>query len=1045
MSTDCNHIVEILKRDGTERSGLDIPKLNPDSLKLQGFGLSDWIIFALNFSTYLNYYKKEDAKNPSGDWSSFFSFFTDDKNILQKKPDQKLISKLKEDIGSFLKEATENQDLTPHLALFICFLNLLNHSQQRFNGLTKRHLDFYYKEVLHLEKTPLIPDHVYLIFELAKNISQTKIAKGTALDGGKDIEGIKRSYLTPEESIINQTKVVELKNVFNEIKLAKSEITDLENDDKSGTIIASPIANSADGLGADFPKGQEQWWPFGHTRLCSGSTELLPLPAAALGFTLASKLLFLKSGNRTIKIEFTFEESITQADKETLFKALTVELSGEKEWGKLTFDQWEEESNLNGNKLILVFRLPEDFPAVVAYNPEIHGGQYDTFLPLIKVNFLTQNKEGYNLYRLLNENVLHEVTIKTTVSEIKNPIIENELGTLNSEKPFYPFTPRPSKGSAFRTYYPEAMSKPLTEMSFRMDWLNTPTDFKSHYAAYLNSSNKEIVGGADYFKVELLPTESEENLFDEPSEGQYYSEFTIEFGTPAWADGIEKKLKVVLTKSFLHELYAQYFTLAAIKNPDSLTIDTIPKEPYTPFAENIRLSYTAEETIDFSSTGSNTTFKFYHEEPFGHYEVFPKSPHLGPLHLMPSFCHGGELYIGLEKATSLQQISLLFQFLEGSENPNETNIFKGKQKITWAILSNNAWVDLEADEIILNQTPTFLKTGLFKFVLPKAASTNNTRLPSGLHWLRAKMKKPYDVVCQLIDIHAQALESVFENNANTGDHLEKGLEAGTISKLQQRVSSVKSIKQPYPSFGGKNKEDDNAYYRRVSERLRHKQRAITLWDYEHLILQHFPKVYKVKCLNHTSENAFQSPGNVTIILVPDTVHQTVFDIYQPRVSQATLNEVSTFVNRLNSFHVQAAVINPNYEEVKVVLKAKFKKGYDENFYKIQMQEDIKKFLSPWAYDQSTSVTFGISLHKSQLIHYLEQLNYVDYLEDVQFKKKSLDSADPCNPEYEEVKNKEVISPANPKSILVSAKNHKIDLLEKNCSNSPNEPEEACQH
>ena len=42
------------------------------------------------------------------------------------------------------------------------------------------------------------------------------------------------------------------------------------------------------------------------------------------------------------------------------------------------------------------------------------------------------------------------------------------------------------------------------------------------------------------------------------------------------------------------------------------------------------------------------------------------------------------------------------------------------------------------------------------------------------------------------------------------------------------------------------------YYRRISERLRHKNRAITSWDYEQIILENFPEVFKVKCLNSTN-------------------------------------------------------------------------------------------------------------------------------------------------------------------------------------------------
>jgi diaminopimelate epimerase len=52
--------------------------------------------------------------------------------------------------------------------------------------------------------------------------------------------------------------------------------------------------------------------------------------------------------------------------------------------------------------------------------------------------------------------------------------------------------------------------------------------------------------------------------------------------------------------------------------------------------------------------------------------------------------------------------------------------------------------------------------------------------------------------------------------------------------------------------------------------LRHKNRAITIWDYEHIILQKFPEIHKVKCLNHSKTeikndkevNSFLSPGNV---------------------------------------------------------------------------------------------------------------------------------------------------------------------------------------
>ncbi|HEX7869710.1 MAG TPA: baseplate J/gp47 family protein, partial [Chryseobacterium sp.] len=239
------------------------------------------------------------------------------------------------------------------------------------------------------------------------------------------------------------------------------------------------------------------------------------------------------------------------------------------------------------------------------------------------------------------------------------------------------------------------------------------------------------------------------------------------------------------------------------------------------------------------------------------------------------------------------------------------------------------------------------------------------------------------------------------------------------------------VTQPYNSFDYKPEESNEDYYRRISERLRHKNRAITMWDYEHIILQKFPELYKVKCLNHTCETSYQSPGNVTLVVIPDTVNKNVFDIFQPRVSTATLNKVKNHIDQLNSMHITTFVINPKYEEVTVDLKVKFRPGYDENFYLQELNTDIIKFLSPWALDKNVTITFGVTIHSSLLINYIEKLGYVDYLQDVKLLKKGALSD-------------KVAVPSNPKSILVSAKSHVISTDVKQCTVKTIEPQEECQ-
>ena len=51
----------------------------------------------------------------------------------------------------------------PHFALFLTFLQLLQHTRGQLNTLTRRHLDFYYQQVLGMTKIASVPDHVNVL------------------------------------------------------------------------------------------------------------------------------------------------------------------------------------------------------------------------------------------------------------------------------------------------------------------------------------------------------------------------------------------------------------------------------------------------------------------------------------------------------------------------------------------------------------------------------------------------------------------------------------------------------------------------------------------------------------------------------------------------------------------------------------------------------------------------------------------------------------------------------------------------------------------
>lgn len=216
----------------------------------------------------------------------------------------------------------------------------------------------------------------------------------------------------------------------------------------------------------------------------------------------------------------------------------------------------------------------------------------------------------------------------------------------------------------------------------------------------------------------------------------------------------------------------------------------------------------------------------------------------------------GMLFIGLEKAVPLQSLSLLFQFAEGSADDED----KDPPPIRWSYLTNNEWRPMRAEDVVSDGTYGFQTTGIVKLNIPADATSNNTIISGGLHWLCISVYENAHRIPKLINVVAQAAEVIFEDNDNDQQHFDSALPAGSITKLFVKVAQVSKVEQPFASFDGKHKEISKEFYTRVSERLRHKNRAINSWDYEHLVLNRFPSVYKVKCITATDPNCLCREG-----------------------------------------------------------------------------------------------------------------------------------------------------------------------------------------
>ena len=114
---------------------------------------------------------------------------------------------------------------------------------------------------------------------------------------------------------------------------------------------------------------------------------------------------------------------------------------------------------------------------------------------------------------------------------------------------------------------------------------------------------------------------------------------------------------------------------------------------------------------------------------------------------------------------------------------------------------------------------------------------------------------------------------------------------------------------------------------------------------------------------------------------------------------------------------------PEYEEIVLEFDVAFHKTLEFGFYQKRLNEEIKKFLTPWAFDEGRDIHFGGQIHKSTLIHFIDGLEYVNFVTNVSMYHKDENGIK---------SNKlEMIETSTSRAILVSTENHTINQTHAN--------------
>jgi len=975
---------------------------------------------------------------------------------------QKAIGHIKETTKRHF-EATllESDQHLPHNAMYIAFTLLYHKLKEKLNGLSQRHLDFYYKDVLHQEIKKGTSTKAVVNFDLQPMVANTLIPKGTRLSAGK-ILGSKTEILfeTKKPLMAYQAELVNIQNLF----INSNKYIEVGTNDP---IISSITFNQLYRFSEDqMPR--KEWYVFGANKKTVQDSKINAQKSAKIGFIIGSPVLFLSEGKREVSVRLNLEE---QTSRNTFWKLLN-EIKCYKNISmhsviSMVFQKGFKISYTNKEGWIPCEDYILEFDEVDNYftfrivldisHPSLELGEAieeQLSWPSIKVE-LDEYAPVFG-YSFFKEVEIETIDIDVEVYGMKNLSLYNNIGKMPAGKPFELFGPQPKKGDYFMLGHSELFKKQISSFELELDWETIPKDFggfETYYdgygAAFYNDTFKVQFSALsngywypsqsknwpqnDLFSTTncLTPEGYESEQLDDSSLLEFENFF--ELGIPSEYSLQDPLLYDVTSQGgfvkmtftspdygFGLDLYQEEFTAVATYNAKNKKQLTYPNKPFIPKIKGASVHYKASDQLSFVErivTGGKSNLhigEFKHITPYIVEDIIVDQV-VKKHTLLPNFSQEGYLTLGLMGVTSRTDISIYFNFQRSSTTVNIKD-----NSLKWEYFSLPAWQEFEPSSIIRDDTEGFLKSGIVQLTIP-AVEGASRGVDSTVLWIRASTREDIENYPKIKGIYLNAVEVTCISDDQT--ILGQKIALNSIIKVDGKFPDIKKVNQPDESYDGRIPEIEKHYYTRVSERLRHKGRAVTLWDYERLILENFEDVLIAKCTSF-NEDFEPIPGHVKVVVL--SRKWTKNDPYY--FSKMQLKEMKSFLNNISSSFIDIEVVNPMIEYLLVNCKAIFNKIEDVGLnYRQKLSDDIAEFLSPIAKMDENNGGIGGSIMPTTVANYVENLPYIHRLEKLNIEHIIIRGMNSFILDVHE--NEQMINAQTPWSILAPAKEHRVVVEE----------------
>lgn len=625
---------------------------------------------------------------------------------------------------------------------------------------------------------------------------------------------------------------------------------------------------------------------------------------------------------------------------------------------------------------------------VVGLDPALHGTTFDGTDPV--VSFRVNPGATVFPYSFLHCLPLVRIEVTAEVRGVTDLVLHNALGPLDPSRPLYPFGPLPGRDSYLVVGSFEAAGKTLVEASLEIEWgglPDLPGGLRQHYFAY----DQDITNEAFLARVALLRDGRWEPLDPELASvaplfrslddsgataptvriplGPMALFRPLEPGTPRerFASMLHARqglFRLSLAPSevtFGHREYPRLLTEALTRNLRRRKQEPLPNPPYTPLVNRITLDYTARATLlpggveaEGDVRAGSARDRILHEHPFGMedltasvdgqiHSLVPGRPVVPDPEARPG-AREGYLFIGVQASELPGLLSLLFHLRHDAlqdpvvEDPGAA----------WFYLRSNRWIPLESSRVLGDTTSGFQQSGIVTLDIPGDIEAGSTLLPRGACWLAVGVNRRIrSLVDRLLVVSAGGVEVTWKDRGNRREPT-KGLPAGSIVGPRVRVPGLASVRQVGESFGGRSAETEEDLVTRTAERLRHRKRAVSAWDYERLVLDRFPEVFQVKVHPNTDTRYdLPRPGSVLVTVVPRLGGDENDQALTPRFSGGDLVRIRDYLRSLSPGASRIYVQNPVYEEIQVRCTVRLARGARPGQGLRELNALLVDHLSPW--------------------------------------------------------------------------------------------------